>query len=481
MGAENSAKGARGEKLLTDARLRTATRENAGVYLSDGGGLRFRLLPASRNYPRGAKLAEYQFRSPVTGKISSIGLGTLGDNFTDAQGILRPFTLADARDARDVARKQVANGLDPRDVRRLAQAEAVEAQRAKLAELDGRRTVREAFDKWRTLYLSAHRKDGGEWVQDLFDRDVLPTIGALPLASVRRAQIGDILDHIVARGARRTANEALALLRQFAHWCIARDWLDADPTLGLKKSNVGGKQKARERVLSNIEIVALRDAMPASGLRPRLQHALWLILATGCRVGELSAARVADFDFAAATWHLHETKNGRPHLVHLSAFAVQHAKALVELGQGSQWLLPAKDPTRRADDDDDRDDDERDDDRPIGEKIIAKAVGDRQREKPLKGRAKASKALILVGGKWTPHDLRRTMATRMRAIGISSDVIERCLNHTPQGIVAVYQRGDLLPERKAAFTAWGAELERLMTLDASNVVALPASGERAAA
>ena len=26
-----------------------------------------------------------------------------------------------------------------------------------------------------------------------------------------------------------------------------------------------------------------------------MQHALWLILATGCRVGELSAARVADF------------------------------------------------------------------------------------------------------------------------------------------------------------------------------------------
>jgi hypothetical protein len=73
------------------------------------------------------------------------------------------------------------------------------------------------------------------------------------------------------------------------------------------------------------------------------------------------------------------------------------------------------------------------------------------------------------------------MATRMRDLGVSSDVIERCLNHKPQGIVAVYQRAELLPERRAAFEAWGRELERLMALDASNVVELPAAGEERAA
>ncbi len=59
------------------------------------------------------------------------------------------------------------------------------------------------------------------------------------------------------------------------------------------------------------------------------------------------------------------------------------------------------------------------------------------------------------------------------ALGVSSDVVERCLNHAPQGIRAVYQRGELLAERQAAFEAWGAELERLMKLDRSNVAALP--------
>ena len=117
--------------------------------------------------------------------------------------------------------------------------------------------------------------------------------------------------------------------------------------------------------------------------------------------------------------------------------------------------------------------------RAISDKVLTKMVGDRQRDQPLKGRAKASGALLLARGRWTPHDLRRTMATMMRGeLRISSDVVERCLNHKPQGIVGVYQTGELLDERKEAFEAWGAELERLQALDVSNVRALP--GARAA-
>jgi integrase len=171
-------------------------------------------------------------------------------------------------------------------------------------------------------------------------------------------------------------------------------------------------------------------------------------------VGELSGAKVADVDTDARMWHLPMTKNGEPHDVHLSDFAVRHIERLLALRGESEFLLPSADP-----------------DFPIGGKIIAKAIRDRMRATPLKGRAKASQALLLAGGEWTPHDLRRTMATRMReSLKVSSDVIERCLNHKPEGIVGVYQKGELLEERKAAFEEWGALLDRLMA--ASNVVEL---------
>lgn len=460
------------ENLLSDVRVRSASFAADGHYLPDGGGLRIRLLKPSTSHPKGARLAEYHFKVKTGGEYrhGALHLGTFGDAFTDNTGKIRPFTLKDARDGRNAARELVSKGIDPREARRLADTEAADAQRRRLAELDGRRTVRQAFERWHALYLAAHRKDGGEFVHALFDRHILPVIGDKPLAELRRRDVSELLDAITLQGIRRTANMALALLRQFVRWCLVRDWIERDPTLNLTKASVGGKDKPRDRALSLLEIVGLREALPASGLPERMQHALWLILATGCRVGELSAAKVADFDLKAGTWLIPETKNGSEHLVHLSAFATTHINAMAEAAKGSAYLLPG------------RVSDEDKNDRSISEKVLTKLVGDRQRAKPLKGRSKASGALILARGKWTPHDLRRTMATRMRQdLRVSTDVVERCLNHTPQGIVGTYQTGELMDERKEAFSAWGKEMQRLLTLDRSNVVELVGEATEASA
>jgi integrase len=263
---------------------------------------------------------------------------------------------------------------------------------------------------------------------------------------LRRTQVTDLLDALTAQGLMRTANMTLSLLRQFIRWCSVRDWIERDPTLALSKAAIGGKEKPRDRVLSEAEIVELQTKLAAAGLPERINAALWLILATGVRVGELSSAKVSDFDLDASTWLIPDTKNGQPHLVHLSDFAKQQVKRLMELRGAGIYLLPS-----------------RGQDRPIDDSLITKMVGDRQRETPLKGRSKASGALLLASGKWTPHDLRRTMATLMRErLTISSDVVERCLNHKPQGIVGVYQVGQLHEERRMALDAWGRFLEGLL-------------------
>ncbi len=462
------------ENLLSDARVRSASHAKDGSYLADGGGLRIRLLPPSRNHAKGARLAEfhYKLKGPDgTYKNGALHLGTIGDPFTDSTGKTRPFGLADARQARDAARELVSKGVDPRDAARLADAEQAADVRRKLAELDGRRTVKQAFERWQTTYLAKKHGDAGQNAADIFERHVHPHVGEQPLEELRRDQVADLLDRLTSAGKNRTAAMLLQLLRQFVRWDSKRGGITHDPTIGLTKENdAGGKSKPRARALSQLEIVDLRKKLPDSALAPRIQHALWLILATGCRVGELSAARVSDFDLVAKVWTLPKTKNGSEHVVHLSEFAIEHLKKLFELRRKSAFLLPSRFVTI-----DDEPGAERED-KPIDHAVVGKMLNDRQRTKPLKGRTKASGALLLARGKWTPHDLRRTMATRMRQdLRISSDVVERCLNHKPQGIVAIYQTGELLAERKEAFEAWGAELERLMKLDVSNVVELGSS------
>jgi integrase len=59
--------------------------------------------------------------------------------------------------------------------------------------------------------------------------------------------------------------------------------------------------------------------------------------------------------------------------------------------------------------------------------------------------------LLLTGGEWTPHDLRRTAATLMGELGVRPDVIERTLNHIEQNRMSrIYQRQSLEAEQQAA-------------------------------
>ena len=72
-------------------------------------------------------------------------------------------------------------------------------------------------------------------------------------------------------------------------------------------------------------------------------------------------------------------------------------------------------------------------------------------------------ALVLSGGKWTPHDLRRTGATLMGDLGISSDVIDKCLNHTEENkMKRTYQRQKLEKEQAQAWCALGDRLNNLV-------------------
>jgi integrase len=70
----------------------------------------------------------------------------------------------------------------------------------------------------------------------------------------------------------------------------------------------------------------------------------------------------------------------------------------------------------------------------------------------------------LPGGRWTPHDLRRTGATLMGELGVHGNVIEKCLNHFEQNAIKHTQR--TIREQEEA-DAW-----RVLGADDSNVVPL---------
>ena len=139
---------------------------------------------------------------------------------------------------------------------------------------------------------------------------------------------------------------------------------------------------------------------------------------------------------------------------------IRHFKIAEELSGDSGWCFPNRDGTAA-----------------VCSKSFTRQIADRQLEKgrtPQSKRSPYSDALKLKGGKWTPHDLRRTGATLMTMLGVLPEVAERCLNHTEQNrIKRIYQRHTYIHEMQEAWRKLGERLELLTKPNPDNVVVMP--------
>jgi hypothetical protein len=114
-------------------------------------------------------------------------------------------------------------------------------------------------------------------------------------------------------------------------------------------------------------------------------------------------------------------------------------------------------------------------------------VGDRQMKfkdrKPLKNRRNDNTLVLSRGrnGEWTPHDLRRTAATTMQALGISLDVIDRCQNHVLPGskVRRHYLHHDYANEKRDAWAKLGSRIDDILASDEPALHTRPASSPKA--
>ncbi len=77
-------------------------------------------------------------------------------------------------------------------------------------------------------------------------------------------------------------------------------------------------------------------------------------------------------------------------------------------------------------------------------------------------------------GRWTNHDLRRTLCSGLSALRVHSDVAEAVLAHVKSGIRGVYDRYDLFDEKRAALEAWEGRVRSLVEPTVAKV--LPFTG-----
>ena len=423
---------------LTEKELQAIKPTARGKKIFDGGGLRGTIRVNKESTVSIFFTWRYKFES----KSKDLACGTW------------PKTrLAEIRRNRDHARRILEQGKDPALERKAEKLETKVEQQARIAELkaqDERITVHDLYDRWVAIEIN-RRKDGGAELRRGFEKDVLPAIGSMAAENVTKAHVTGILDAILARGANRLANRTLSELRQMFGFGYVRDIVKTDPTHRIRKQDIGGKEVERDRALSEDEIRELARKLPDANLLKSTECAIWIMLATCCRIGESSRARWKDVDFESKTWTIpsENSKNTKAHTIFLSDFALHQFEMLRSFASADDWIFP-----------------DRTGENHVCTKSITKQIRDRQRLDAMSNRTKKTGVLLLSNGEWTPHDLRRTSATLMGKLGVRPDVIERCLNHVEQNkLKRIYQRHELKAEQREAWRLLGERITLLLSAE----------------
>lgn len=378
---------------------------------------------------------------------------------------LGPFKLG--RDAAagltvNAARKEaerLKNGV------RHHQADPVEDKRKLAAEIRREKVskilVKDLFEKWFDADL-VNRKDKGSEARRMMLKDVIPFIGDLNIKEVQKSHIFEITDELLKRGVNRMAKVVFSLIRQMFRFAVARDLLQVDPTASISKISIGGSNVERDRILSEDEIKGLARKLAEAKMKETNVIAIWITLATCCRIGEILKSRWLHVDFEKKIWIIpsEHSKNEKEHKVFLSNFAFNMFQKLYAITGNSEWCFSN---TRNNSH--------------ICPKTVTKQVGDRQRiDLPLKNRSQQTNVLSLPKGIWKPHDLRRTGATLMTSLGVLPEVAERCLNHTEENKVKrTYQRYGYEPEMMQAWERLGDYLEGLIHNESKIIILKQAS------
>lgn len=411
--------------LLSDVKVKGCPFLEKDYTLRDGGGLYL--------FVRAYKQKEWFFRftSPLTGQRRKQSLGRYPD-----------ISLQQARKVAASSRAILDRKQDP-----LFETEKERRQQEKEHKTQKQRerhTVESVFHMWKRADLQ-NRKDSGADTERAFIKDVFPVIGRKPVSEISRQDVRNVLERPLSRKSKRMANRLLSDLKQFFGYAQDEELAENDPTHRMFKSRVGGIEKSRERVLSENERVILAKKLPVSGISENYQQAIWLMLATGCRVDEISRAEWSHVDFNDGTLTIPviHAKNKTQHTIYLSDFALEQLHAL-EKQRHSDWLFPNRTSTGS-----------------INRQTISKQIADRQRGKKIKGRTKHYESLSLAGPHWTAHDLRRTAATIMQELGVMPHIIKKCMNQKIEDrIMETYQRADLADMQKDAFKKLGKHLEK---------------------
>lgn len=377
--------------MLNARKVDTAKGKEKSYKLSDGGGLYLQVEPSGSKYWR----MKYRF----AGKEKRLSFG-----------VHPTVTLADARQKRDDAKRLIASGEDPGEVKK-----------AKKLAL---RAENEIIDPFESIALEWHKLKSAKWsagyasdILEAFNKDIFPYLGQRPIADIKPLELLDVLKLIEARGSTEKARKVRQRCGEVFRYAIVTGRAIYNPAPDLA-SAMQGHKAVHYPFLKVDELPEFFAALGTYRGGSVVLLGAYLLILTGLRTGELRAAEWSEIDFENAIWEIpkERMKMRRAHIVPLSTQAIEYLEQLKELTGAYPLMFPGRSDVRKC----------------MSEASINQVF-----------------KRIGYAGRVTGHGFRHTMSTILHEKGFNSAWIETQLAHLDKNnIRGIYNHAQYLEGRK---------------------------------
>lgn len=360
--------------------------------------------------PNGSKLWKLKYR--FAGIEKKLSLGAVSE-----------VSLAAARDAREEARKQLANNIDPGILKN-----SIKRSKKLAAENSFEAIARE----WHAKFTSKWTKEHGERILIRLEQNIFPWIGKRPIKEVTAPEILSALLRVEKRGAVETAHRISQICGQIFRYGIVTARAERNPAADLRGALAPVKQKHHASITDPVEVGKLLRVINDYRGSYVTKCALQLAPLFFVRPGELRHAEWDEFDFEKAEWRIpaEKMKMRVQHLVPLCSQAIILLQQLYAYTGDGKYLFPSVRSSKR----------------PMSENTVLGAL----------------RRLGYTTDEMTGHGFRSMASTLLNEKGWNRDAIERQLAHAERNnIRAAYNYAEYLPERRTMMQWWADYLDTL--------------------
>ena len=372
--------------------------------LSDEKGLHILINPNGSKYFR----LKYRF----DGKEKTLALGVYPET-----------TLKQAREKREIARKQIADGIDPSENKKAVKELKAESA-ANSFEIVAREWGAKKVNDW---------DDKNNRSKRMLERNVFPWLGNKPITDILPKDILACLRRVEDRGTIETAHRTLQICGQVFRYAVATSRVDRDITPDLRGALPPAKGEHFAAITEPKQVAELLRAIDSYQGSLSAISALKIAPMVFVRPGELRAAEWKHIDFDAREWRYFVTKTKTEHIVPLSIQAIAILLELHPLTGHGRFIF-ASERTPRGD-------------RCMSENTLNAAL----------------KRLGYGKDVMTAHGFRAMARTILdEVLGIRPDFIEHQLAHAVRDANGrAYNRTSHLTERHKMMQSWSDYLDSL--------------------